>query len=35
AIRMIIQPEILMENKFSIADAFDSILKIFLEGIQM
>ena len=34
AIRMIIQPEILMESKFSIADAFDNILKIFLEGIQ-
>lgn len=34
AINMVIQPEILMENKFSIADADDNILKIFLEGIQ-
>lgn len=34
AIRMIIQPEVLMENQFSIDDAFSNILKIFLEGIQ-
>jgi AcrR family transcriptional regulator len=34
AIRMVIQPDILMENQFSIKDAFDNILKIFLEGIQ-
>lgn len=34
AIRMVIQPDILMENQFSIEDAFDNILKIFLEGIQ-
>ena len=34
AIKMIIQPDILMENQFSIEDAFDNILKIFLEGIQ-
>ncbi|OGW11999.1 MAG: hypothetical protein A2W77_06250 [Nitrospinae bacterium RIFCSPLOWO2_12_39_16] len=34
AIRMIIQPEILMKNQFSIEDAFNNILKIFLEGIQ-
>ncbi|MBI3815758.1 MAG: TetR/AcrR family transcriptional regulator [Nitrospinae bacterium] len=34
AIRMIIQPEVLMENQFSIEDAFNNILKIFLEGIQ-
>jgi AcrR family transcriptional regulator len=34
AVRMIIQPEILMKNQFSIEDAFNNILKIFLEGIQ-
>src|SRR3989338_3643981 len=34
AIRMIIQPDVLMENQFSIEDAFNNILKIFLEGIQ-
>lgn len=34
AIKMIIQPDILMENQFSIEDAFSNILKIFLEGIQ-
>src|SRR3989338_9081030 len=34
AIKMIIQPDILMENILKIEDAFDNILKIFLEGIQ-
>jgi AcrR family transcriptional regulator len=33
-VRTVIQPDILMENQFSIEDAFNNILKIFLEGIQ-
>lgn len=34
AVRMIIQPDVLMRNKFSVEDAFNNILKIFLEGIK-
>lgn len=34
AIRMVIQPEVLMKNKFSIEEAFDNIKTIFLKGIQ-
>lgn len=34
AIRMVIQPEVFMENKFSIEEAFDNIRAIFLKGIQ-
>jgi AcrR family transcriptional regulator len=34
AIRMVIQPEVFMENKFSIEEAFDNIRTIFLKGIQ-